>query len=190
MKYGGDNSKADAALLVKEAAKDSSLLEFGSGASTQVLAQATQGHVLSLDTDQGWLDRTRRNLELLRVPAERYQLRLYATDVEGPFDLILVDGIDSERAAFSRWAWKLLKVGGLILFHDTRRKADLLMVLDLLLEHRDEVGDVLLNAEGSNLSGFRRKMPEPYVNWNVAEGRAPWQTGAAIPPDNWPDLIV
>jgi SAM-dependent methyltransferase/precorrin-6B methylase 2 len=195
MKYVGDLSSQDASVLETFGRKSRSILEFGMGASTQVLGQslAPGARLVSLETDPAWMARTRRNLDILGVPPEACELLPYQGWEEScagrSFDFIFVDGVGHERDRFARAAFPLLEVGGWILFHDTRRAPDLRNLVELIMAHHTEVGETRINFDHSNLSGFQRKVPEPYQDWNVAEGRNEWMTGWAEPPDNWPDLL-
>jgi hypothetical protein len=128
----------------------------------------------------------------LGVPDTIYRLDDYAgwqdrylTD----WGLIFVDGIDSERGVFAKAAFPRLAIGGAMLFHDTRRPQDLKNVLELAMEYGNEISDVMLNVNGSNISVVVKKAFEPYENWNVVEGRSDWMTGAVPPPANWPELL-
>lgn len=194
MKYIGDLSHQDARILEFFASRYNRILEFGCGGSTQIMAQALKegGHITSIDTAPEWIKRTERNLEILKVDPSRYTLVPYEywrDHCIGTYDLIFVDGVDSKRMVFGRTAWHLLEVGGTIIYHDTRRIGDLRTAVELMMEHFNEVGDVFINLDGSNLSGFQRKAPEPYRDWNVDEGREPWMSGGVEPPDNWPELL-
>lgn len=194
MKYIGDISSRDAALLEFFASKSSRILEFGMGASTQVIAQALQpgAHLFSVETEPSWIARTAGNLAALGVDPAVYTLLPYTdwlSAVPQMVDMIFVDGVDNLRPVFGRSAWHLLSVGGIIMYHDTRRVNDLRTCIELLMEHHNEIGDTFINLDGSNLSGFQRKHPEPYRDWNVDEDRAAWQTGAVEPPANWVSLL-
>ena len=195
MKYVGDISCQDAKLLEAFGRKSKSILEFGIGASTQILCQclAPGARLVSLETDPMWIDRTRRNLDSLGIPAATCELLPYQ-GWTGPcagrtFDFIFVDGVDEERDPFARAAYPMLEVGGWILYHDTRRRKDLRNLVELIMEHHTEVGEVRINFQHSNLSGFQRKLPEPYEDWNVAEKREGWMVGWCEPPRNWPSLL-
>lgn len=195
MKFVGDLSRPDAKVLEAFGRRSRSILEFGCGGSTQILSQclAPGARLVSLETDPAWIDRTNRNLDILGVPRGTCELLPYAGWVEAlagrTFDFIFVDGVDEERDAFARTAYPCLDVGGWILYHDTRRRRDLRNLVELIMEHHTEVGEVRINFEHSNLSGFRRKPPEPYENWNETEGRNDWMLGLCEPPPNWPELL-
>jgi predicted O-methyltransferase YrrM len=169
-----------------------SILEFGCGGSTQIFCQALApgARLVSLETDPLWIARTRHNLELLRIPEGTCEFLDYpgwqGKCAGRTFDFIFVDGVDAERDPFARDAFPLLEVGGWILYHDTRRRRDLRNLMELIMEHHTEVGEARINFEQTNLSGFRRKLPEPYEDWNAAEGRDSWEVGWCEPPEDWP----
>jgi predicted O-methyltransferase YrrM len=186
LRYIGDISREDAALLARSAAGARRILEFGAGASTQVLAQsAAEGaEIVTVETKPQWVERTRENLRLLGIPREvRFvPYRGFWRAVEGPFELIFDDGPDRLRAEFAERAWPMLAVGGCMLFHDTRRPRDARVALRQVERVFLEVASVQLNPEGSNLIVVRKQSPQKYVDWNVAEGRARWEYGHADPP--------
>jgi predicted O-methyltransferase YrrM len=196
VKFVGDLSRNDAKVLEAFGRASRSILEFGCGGSTQVLCQAMApgARMVSLETDPMWVDRTRSNLDILGVPRGAYDLLPYAgweAALEGrTFDLIFVDGVEEERDAFARAAFPRLEVGGWILYHDTRRRRDLRNLVELIMEHHTMVGEVRINFDQSNLSGFRRKLPERYENWNETEGRTGWKLGACEPPPDWPERLT
>jgi predicted O-methyltransferase YrrM len=106
-----------AAILVREALlrKPRALLELGSGVSTLLLGQLLrnlgEGHLLSIDHDRAWAERTRKNVEFLGLgehitvvdaPLKRIEVQGHAFDWYdippdqldrlGPIELLLVDG--------------------------------------------------------------------------------------------------
>jgi predicted O-methyltransferase YrrM len=192
MKYVGDVSRQDATLLERYARGARSVLEFGAGGSTQIIAQALPkgASFLSLDTDPRWIATTRENLRHLGVE-NRCQLRRYeewAPDT-AQFDLIFDDGVGNLRRDFALRSFPLLTIGGALLFHDTRRQQDIRNVLALIEIFFEEIEHVHLNerADGlsSNITVVRKKSREPYVNWNVAEGRPPWAYGLGVVPEDF-----
>ena len=192
LRYIGDISREDAQLLSRYATGARRMLEFGAGASTQVLAQsAPEGaEIVTVETDSGWIGRTRRNLQLLGVTREVkfVPYRGFWRALRGPFDFIFDDGIDRRRGEFSEHAWPLLAIGGALLFHDTRRAADARVALRQVERVFLEVASVHLNAEGSNITVVRKQAPLTYVDWNVVERRARWEYGhEAPPPELWGD---
>lgn len=189
--FVGDLSRADAELLAELGARANRILEFGAGGSTQILAQVAppEATILSIETDSEWIKRTRANLH--RLGAERVRFMSFVgwksaplDDVE--FDLVFNDGARELRLAFAREAWPKLAVGGRMLFHDTRRQGDLLNVLEIMNEHFLEISEISLNLRGSNITQLIKKAPAPYQNWNVEEGRKPWEYGIEEPPADWP----
>jgi predicted O-methyltransferase YrrM len=192
LRYIGDISREDAQLLARSAATARRILEFGAGASTQVLAQsAAQGaEIVTVETKAAWVERTRENLRRLGISREvRFvPYRGFWRSVQGPFELVFDDGVDRLRADFAERAWPMLAVGGVLMFHDTRRPRDARLALRQVERVFLEVASVHLNPDGSNLTIVRKQAPQKYVDWNVAEGRARWEYGHADPPPGlWDD---
>jgi predicted O-methyltransferase YrrM len=192
LRYIGDISREDAKLLSRHAAGARRILEFGAGASTQVLAQtAPEGaQIVTVETEKAWVERTRENLERLGIVREIQFIRYrgFWRSVQGPFDFIFDDGIDRLRGEFAERAWPMLAVGGALLFHDTRRARDARTALHFVEKVFLEVDSVHLNAEGSNITVVRKQAPLQYSDWNVVEGRARWEYGHEEPPPGlWGD---
>jgi predicted O-methyltransferase YrrM len=188
--YIGDISKADAEVLNQCARKYANILEFGCGASTQVIAaSAGISLVTSIDTDQGWIEKTIGNLALLEIKKEVTFLT-YDTfmsmvkDGKRDFDFIFVDGVDSLRRTFAIDIWPYLVAGGIMAFHDTRRAHDFRNVLEVLAQFQNEVGTVEFNCQHSNITIVQKNAPEPYDNWQITENKQPWQLGYGdVPPE-------
>jgi tRNA A58 N-methylase Trm61 len=68
--YIGDISKADANILADLAEQSENILEFGVGASTQVLAAYGKGKVTTTETSMEWVEKTKQNLKLLGIEKE------------------------------------------------------------------------------------------------------------------------
>jgi predicted O-methyltransferase YrrM len=175
--YIGDISKGDAALLKSLAEQATAILEFGCGASTQVLAAYTKGAVTSVETNPWWITRTQENLTKLQLPQVNF-IDYAAFDYSGSYDLIFDDGVDGERLPFALKAWKCLRVGGKFCFHDTRRSGDVRNVAELLKAFSPEIESLHLNANHSNITVITKKVAEFYDDWNVSEGRTDLQRGA------------
>ena len=195
MKFIGDLSSQDAALLERYASSANSVLEFGVGGSTQIIAQAIspQASFTSLDTDPKWIEITQGHLSRLGVGA-RCRMLPYAPWIANPqpssFDLIFNDGLNTLRRDFAFLSFPLLAVGGVMLFHDTRRSRDVRCVLDIVETFFEEIENVHLNERiqgaSSNITVLRKKTREPYVDWNLAERRPPWAYGLGeVPEDFW-----
>jgi predicted O-methyltransferase YrrM len=186
--YIGDISKNDAKVLAQLAANCPDILEFGVGASTQVLGhyRQRQGRMISVETDPAWVEKTRRNLDRLRIPHPEFAFYM---DLDAhlnhgaKFDLIFDDGVDGLRGEFSKRTWPFLKVGGAFAFHDTRRTGDVLNVCALLAAVSAEVSVVQFNLEHSNITVILKKQAEHYEDWNVLEGRPAWKAGYGDAPE-------
>lgn len=194
IKFIGDLSAQDAALLARYASGARSVLEFGAGGSTQIIAQAlcVGGSFVSIDTDPQWIATTRTNLRRLGVE-DRCQFLSY--DEWSPdatqFDLVFNDGLRNLRRDFAHRSFPQLTIGGTLLFHDTRRRLDVCDVTSLVEVFFEEIDQVQLNerfdGSSSNITSVRKKAREPYVDWNAAEGRPPWAYGRGTVPDEfWP----
>lgn len=184
--YIGDISKNDAELLARLAEGAKSILEFGVGASTQVLAKYKAGRMISMETDPAWIVKTQRNFTRLGIPQEAVDFRPYVgfpIDPAERFDLIFDDGVDGFRREFAMKAWPLLSVGGIFCFHDTRRTGDVLNVCALLGAVSAEVLVVKFNEDHSNITTIVKKQAEHFEDWNVIEKRESWQTGWGEPPE-------
>jgi predicted O-methyltransferase YrrM len=179
MFYVGDLSVQDVNVLSSLCQGASSILEFGVGASTQIFAQVAPRHakIISVETEPGWITRVRAILEIMTLDS-RVQFSSYDEWLETTkekflvsHDLIFDDGVDNLRADFADRSWPLLKIGGSLVFHDTRRIGDFMNASRFCQQHYLEVSCIQINAHSSNLTVVTKKLAEPYVNWNVVEDR-------------------
>jgi predicted O-methyltransferase YrrM len=190
MRYIGDLSRNDAALLHDLARRARAILEFGAGASTQIIARACDAHAMitTLETDAEWIEKTRTNLRRLNI-TKQVEFVPYKEWVGNPgsriYDLILDDGIDKLRLEFALKAWPLLRVGGLLLLHDTRRRKDFENVLRFVSKAYLEVASVQFNTSSSNLTLITKKTAEPWEDWNLVEGRERWEYAHEDPPPDF-----
>jgi predicted O-methyltransferase YrrM len=184
--YIGDISAADAIVLRELAEKSCNTLEFGCGASTQVISTYTRGTLTSIDTSQEWINKTIGNIGLLEI---KYMPTFMLYDRFKPFssgfDFVFDDGADDLRRDFSMMIWPHIKLGGCLAFHDTRRSNDLGNVIHFINTHQYEISRVDFNYKHSNISIIYKHQFEHYVDWNIVEGRAPWQTGWGNPDLNY-----
>lgn len=182
LRFVGDLSIEDARVL-EEHARGKTVLEFGVGGSTQIFAQRATS-VVSVDTDAGWIARTQGNLRLL---PEAAPVTFYLYDVfafEGLYDIVFVDGLIAKRLEFAEKAWKCVKPGGTMVFHDTRRFEYFREAAWVLQLYFSEVWNVGVNVMDSNLTVIRkREKPLHYVNWNYSEGKPLWAYGAEERPE-------
>lgn len=187
--YIGDISKNDAAVLEHLARAAYRILEFGVGASTQVMAVTGVGSIHTLDTNMDWIKRTEQNLAKFRPLHRLVTFGWYASFEYAPptYDLIFVDGVDRERFNFAFNAWPILNPGGVMAFHDTRRltpykdetTTDIQKALAIVQRYSPEVLQVELNWGKSNITLIRKRHDGPLLeeDWNFVEGRTPAQRG-------------
>lgn len=171
--YIGDISKADAGALSRWAANANNILEFGCGASTQVLASYAKGSLISIDTDPNWIAKTQKNLDRL---GGKYNVLFYdynqfwEVSPEGPtYDFIFDDGADHLRRSFGMRIWPNLKIGGWLALHDQRRKPDWDNTMAIIDMYWLEIGTVHFNHAHSNITFIQKKVREPYSNWQIDE---------------------
>lgn len=181
IQYVGDLSLQDADILAYYARLSGAVLEFGCGGSTQIFAQLCR-RVVSVETDYRWVEITQQRLA--KIPtAYPVEFCTYGADLHNEqFDLVFVDGVDDLRRQFAIDAWRLLSVGGVMIFHDTRRFHDFqnaAWVAQLFfseIEHID-VNAKASNSLSSNMTVIVKKKHEPYENWNESEGKPAWAYG-------------
>jgi hypothetical protein len=181
MRYIGDLSRNDAALLHDLARRAQTILEFGAGASTQIIARACDANavITTLETDAEWIEKTRTNLRRLNI-TKQVEFVPYKEWVRNPGSRIY-----KLRLEFALRAWPLLRVGGLLLLHDTRRRKDFENVLRFVSKAYLEVASVQFNASSSNLTLITKKTAEPWEDWNLAEGRERWEYAHEDPPPDF-----
>lgn len=195
IRYVGDLSEADAALLERYAGRARSVLEFGAGGSTQIIAQAmpARGTLTTVETDPQWTALTTDRLRKLGVAPDRCTFTRYEEWRKSlrkrAFDLVFVDGLAGERGRFALNAWPLLSFGGFMLFHDTRRAKDIANVATLFQRHFESIGEIRVNesiaGRTSNITAVRRKPRERYVNWKRTEAKPAWRYGTGDVPESF-----
>jgi SAM-dependent methyltransferase len=178
VKFVGDLSVQDAGALFY-AVIECDVLEFGCGGSTQIFA--SQGNnVTSVETNQYWIDRTKKNLEL--IPNGNDKTKFIPYDYfrfDGQYDVIFVDGVPGKRLQFAEKSWKCLKPGGVMIFHDTRRFEYFREAAWVMQLYFNEIDEIDINYKDSNLTFIhKRNKPVYYENWNLAEGKPMWAYGA------------
>lgn len=174
--YIGDLSTNDAKVLKLCAENSSAILEFGVGASTQVLRHYSTGPMVSVETMQEWIDRTRANFNLVEVKGE-VDFRGYNDDIKGRYDFIFVDGHKSLRKEFALRTWRYLRYGGAMAFHDTRKDYHIDYVGDIIKEYFRQIESIGVNFLESNITIIRKRKELKYENWNQTESRPSWQYG-------------
>ena len=187
IEYLGDISRNDALVLQELAEKADNILEFGCGASTQVLSYYSRNKILSIDTSTEWIEKTKFNfsyLEIENIP--EFKLYNEFSFSSGEYDLIFDDGADGLRREFAINVWPLLKIGGCITFHDTRRWHDQANICAVIIQYYNEIEYVQCNYKSSNITVIKKKIAEHYDNWAITENKAPWQSGNGVPPIKLP----
>lgn len=174
--FVGDISRADAAVLTAFGRDAQHVLEFGVGGSTLILSQISS--LLTIDTEQHWIDLVRERAAALEIRQPAYRLYSDLDSCDGPFQLIFDDGVTELREEFAWKTWGKLENGGWLLVHDTTTPVELEWVMRFCSKHHQEIDAVLVNYSGSNITAIRKNPIRQYENWNEAEGRSRWEWGA------------
>ena len=191
IKYIGDISKNDALVLEYFASNAKEILEFGMGASTQVLSNYKEGNITSIETNSDWIEKTRKNIDLLRIDSQ-VNMMLYddfmAQEHTKKYDLIFNDGVDHLRREFGLYAFdKLLKPNGVILFHDQRRTGDVHNMAEVIRIYSAYIEWVQINYKESNITVIKKRSnPDAlfYEDWNVIEEKKGWESGQGDIPES------
>lgn len=194
MLFVGDLSAEDVDQLSNLALHADSILEFGVGGSTHVIAQSKPRAcgMLSIDTDVNWINRTKQIIGVLGI-SDAVSFLEYDdwcssdTHAEASYDFIYNDGLSSLRQAFAFRSFRLLKPGGVMAFHDTRVPTIVDAVLEVCRFFFLEIGSVEFNRGGSNITVIKKRHKLKYVNWRKAEGLPDWSVGLGAPDEaiNW-----
>ena len=177
IEYIGDISSADASVLAAWAEQSFDILEFGMGASTQVIAHYTKCKVISIDTSPTWLQKTESNLNRLNIPRSKYELiqfnELYEIEhvmSSHDWDFVFDDGVDHMRRPFGTIVWPYIKKNGWLALHDQRRKHDWDNAAAIINRYWEEIGTVYYNHRDSNITFIeKREKPAIYSNWQIDE---------------------
>lgn len=180
IRFIGDLSLEDASILALYGRKSKSIIEFGAGGSTQIFSQCLPDIFVSVETSEYWIERTKSNLNKI-INKTNPDFRNYGTYTEGKYDLIFVDGIDELRRDFAINHWNSLRVGGVMIFHDTRRFIDFQNAAWVAQLFYKEISKIDVNYENSNMTIIHKKDATEYVNWNFNEGKPLWAYGIGEP---------
>jgi len=93
------------------------------------------------------------------------------------YDLIFDDGVDDKRREFAFNAWPLLKIGGKLAFHDTRRTQDVDNIVAFLKQFSPSIRTIEGKTKGRipNITIFEKRDNLFFQDWNGEEGRELWQ---------------
>lgn len=177
MIYIGDISKQDAKLLADHAFYADRILEFGVGASTQVLRHNSRGEMISVETSPEWIEKTKENFKLLGINKTVDFRDYYTFKPDGVYDLIFDDGATEFRLPFAQLVWGNLAIGGYFLLHDTRTDREVKVVSELVKLYSPEIESIFMNKDNSNITIIKKTTAKFYENWNVVENRPAWLSG-------------
>lgn len=163
----GDISREDALVLVSECS-GRSVVEFGTGGSTLILARCASS-LASYDTDRRWLDGTAKRLAQMDGWLKTCEPSLiHSADVPvdiNECDVLWVDGLSGQR---TEWCVLHFPRCRTLLLHDSRRAGAWSTVGALLAKRGLEVDSVHMHAGAwsSNIVVVRRRFtPVAYVSW-------------------------
>jgi SAM-dependent methyltransferase len=167
-----DLSRADVRVLYS-LCRNKSVVEFGCGGSTVLLANFAAS-VVSYDTSQDWIERTKYRLAQEKKHACRgiYWYSSVPAPSEMPrADVYFIDGVPDLRA---QWVSAVIerRLAETIIIHDSRSQ-----IMDSIASCFTYPAVLSLrtleyHADGSNLLVIRLGQPVVYENWNLTETEA------------------
>lgn len=202
LEWVGSLSLEDADILAEKSSRVSKVLEYGSGGSTLIFSQciSRSGVVVCLETSEKWERLVKERLSLIehKTSPVKFILSRDVKDINllnsnhHVFDLIFVDGESgfknnrNLRSEFSLLSWKLLKAGGEMLFHDTRRKEYFNEMISLFVNKKLEiekidVNIIATNGRPSNITSIKKREKIEDLNdfQSIEELREDWTFGGS-----------
>ncbi len=190
IKWVGALSLEDADVLANMSKDKIKILEFGPGGSTMIFSQCInrEGSVVSVETKPIWVEELKNRLDLIeeksRVDLVLYNDFFQQKIADETFDLIFVDGERTLREQFALKTWNLLKNGGVMVFHDTKRKQYRKSLLPLIFNKFLEIENITLNIKASNginsnISSLKKTLEIEPANdlQSIEEMRERWTFG-------------
>lgn len=191
----GDLSQPDAKVLVDNCSNAKRILEFGVGGSTQIFSRYSPSdcELICIDTMKKWIDTTLLNIRLLNSNGYEYSTmpKFYMhkdrqKHMKGEFDIIFNDGKSDLRRQFANESWKHLKIGGKMIFHDTKIPGHIREITDLAQSKWLEIANIEVNPNNSNMTIITKREHQPYYNWNKKEGKKRWEWNSeSVPKTLW-----
>ena len=191
MQWVGALSLEDADVLAQKSKTALKILEFGPGGSTMIFLQsiASKASVTCVETQMKWITELQNRFDLIEQKCNNYEFYLYQDFMskEMPaenFDIIFVDGYRQLREEFALKTWHLLKNGGEMLFHDTKRSEYLTYMLSLVRSKHLEIENIQFNivasnGENSNISSVKKVSRTSPANdlQSIEQQRETWTFG-------------
>lgn len=193
LRWVGSLSIQDADLLAYHGYNSDSVLEFGVGGSTLIFGQ-TSRRVVSVDTSGEWIELIRRRANTVGCSNITFSSLSHILDNPPPqetFDFVFVDGVSNLRLLFAQQAWKWLKVGGTMAFHDANKPNHIGPIGEFMVGAVNMIDTCALyplasDGNKTNLAVFTKK-PKPavlrsdYSSWmqdEINSGRPEWSFGS------------
>lgn len=182
----GELCVPDVQVLTGLARRSHRVLEFGAGGSTTIWAQFCPpgASIVSVEAVSDWHIRTREMLERLGArPVKEVLFDVWRESIpqRSWFDLIFIDH-HGDRIAVAEDTWDLLMPGGVMAFHDCHWPLGK-QVLEWCGKHWLEVGDI--HCE-SAVTAITKCVERVIGRTDLFEERAPWESGHAQLPTEWP----
>lgn len=189
IKWVGNLSLEDADVLAM-LSKDKDVFEHGCGGSTLIFSQTAKS-VSVFELDPGWRAITDDRLKKLGRSDKVHWIWLKDLNPNS-VDLIFIDGFakSHERLKVANEVWSSLRIGGKLVFHDTRRSAYFDEAATFLSTHFWHISTVDVNAPASNgkpsnLTVLTKKPALIYEDWELVEGKPKWSYGSLEETDFW-----
>jgi hypothetical protein len=170
----GDLSRNDVVVL-HELCQGGSVVEFGMGGSTLLISRIANS-LTSYDTNQEWLDRTRKRLMAITDKTCEPDLHLISDTPSSipECDVLFIDGLGDIR-----WEWmRHFRAAKVLVCHDSLGDTggngptvyNMMGELFRSMENVELLDRAYYHYKDSNMVVvFRRDKPIKYVNWNAVE---------------------
>ena len=191
IQWVGALSLEDADVLAQKSKTALKILEFGPGGSTMIFLQSIDSNasVTCVETRQQWIEELQNRLDLIEHKSNNYEFYRYKDFMnkeirEESFDLIFVDGEKTFREDFARKTWYLLKNGGEMMFHDTKRISYINSMMNVIRNKLFQIESVQFNikasnGENSNISSIKKtaRIEPPNDLQSIEQERELWTFG-------------
>jgi len=137
----------------KENAKNKRIFEYGSGYSTDFLADICED-IISVENNLEWFNKSSKIKKKNKKVFFRSNKKSYINEISkhGKFDIVFVDA--DYRGDCAKKAWGCLKKGGVLVLDDVNLATHAKLIFDGFLEPKFKLGGLKSNTGGYWETGF------------------------------------